>query len=124
MSAARVQAALKALNGFFSQFLPAYAEGCAPDGAALPYITYPLVVPDILGEATCTARVWYRADGYAAAAEVLDAIGAAIGPGRCLPAECGGALWIYRGSCFVQFMFTGDARLKCACVNVKIAAVM
>ena len=73
MSESRTAHVLRALHGFFSGFMPAYAEGCAPDGAACPYITYQMVAPDALGEAGFSARVWFRARGYADIAAAVDA---------------------------------------------------
>ena len=114
---------LEALGTFFGSFLPAYAEGCAPDGAALPYITYELTVPDALEESPLIARVWYQGRGYLEIAAALDAIGAAIGPGACLPAA-GGTVWLYKEARFVQFMpVEGDDRVKCACLSMKLAAI-
>ena len=121
MSKPRVTQALQALNDFFSAFLPAYAEGCAPDAAALPYITYRLAVPATLGEMPFYARVWHRAPGYEAVAAVLDDISAAIGPGCCLPTESGD-LWLYKQDPFLQFLPQPDPHLKCAYLNMKLSA--
>ena len=118
----RATRVLEALNGFFSTFLPAYAEGCAPDAAVLPYITYSLTVPDALGEASFYARVWFAGPGYREAAAVADAIDAAIGPGCCLPVE-GGAVWLYREERFLQFLpVAGDERVRCAYLGLKVVA--
>ena len=120
---ARATRVLRALHGFFNGFLDAYAEGCAPDGAALPYITYQMVVPEPLETAGCYARVWYRARGYGDIAGTLDAIGAAIGPGCRLEAQGGGAVWLYKAERFIQFMpVQGDGDLKCAYLSMRIAA--
>ncbi len=124
MSDRHVMHVLRALQDFFGGFLPAYAEGCAPDGAEPPYITYRLVVPDALGEAAFYARLWYRGRGYQEIAAMADAIGAAIGPGCALPTEGGGTVWIYREERFAQFLpLDGDARLKCCYLSMKLIAV-
>lgn len=124
MSGSRTADILKALHGFFSGFLPSYGEGYAPRGAALPYITYQMAVPDALGEAGFYARVWYGGRGYEAIAAMVDAIGGAIGPGCCLPTESGGAVWIYKDERFAQFMpMEGEPALKCAYLSMKLIAV-
>ena len=118
----RATRVLGALNDFFSGFLPAYAEGCAPDAAALPYITYPLTVPEPLGEASFYVRVWFSGAGFGEAAAVVDAIDAAIGPGCCLPVE-GGAVWLYKEEGFARFVpSAADERVKCAYLGLKVAA--
>ena len=123
MSEARTTNVLKALHGFFSGFLPSYGEGYAPYGAALPYITYQMVAPDALGAADFYARVWYRDRGYEDIAEMVDAIGGAIGPGCCIPTD-GGAVWLYKEERFAQFMpMEGEPTLKCAYLRMKLIAL-
>lgn len=119
---ARATKVLEALNGFFNHFLNAWAEGCAPDDAALPYITYQLVVPDALETVAMSAWVWYRDRSYGDIAGVLDDIGAAIGPGCRMGVE-GGAVWLYRDDKFIQFLpAKGDGELKCARLSLRVAA--
>ena len=115
-----VTQALQALNDFFAGFLPAYGEGCAPDAAPLPYITYRLAVPAALSEMPFYARVWYRGRGYQEIAALLDRISAAIGLGCCLPTP-EGVLWLYRQEPFIQFLPQADPYVKCAYLNMKLA---
>ncbi len=114
---------LKALHGFFSRFADAWAEGCAPDDAQFPYITYPLTVPGELETVTFYARIWYRSRQYEAVAALADAIDAAIGPGCRVPTEGGGAIWIYKGDRFMQTApVEKDPDLKCVYLSLALAA--
>ena len=122
MSETRNTTALRALHDFFGRFADAYAEGCVPDGAAFPCITYQPVVPDCLETVPFTARVWYRSRRYDAVAALLDAIDAAIGPGVKVPAG-DGAVWIYKAQRFAQFSpVREDPDLKCATLSLAVAA--
>ena len=113
---------LRALHSFFNRFADAWAEGCAPDDAVFPYITYAPTVPGELERVTFNARVWYRSRQYEAVAALVDAIDAAIGPGCRMPAG-GGAIWVYKGDRFMQLApVREDPDLKCALLSLALAA--
>lgn len=122
----RATQVVSALYDFFSGFgLDAYAEGSAPTGAAPPYITVQLIVPETLGETVgFYARVWYRSKLFETLDAKVDEIDAAIGPGAVVRTE-GGAIWIYKDDPFMQYMpFDGDDTLKCAYLRMKLSAVV
>ena len=120
---ARVSAILRALYGFFDRFMDAYAEGCVPQGAQLPYITYPLLAPEPLETESLRARVYYRSRRYAAIAAILDEMDAVIGAGLRIPTENGGGIWLYEDERFIEFdPGQRDADIKCATLSMKLAA--
>lgn len=116
--------AAEALQRFFGGFgLPAYPEGCAPQRAKPPYITYQVLLPDWRETAPFHARVWYRSASYAGVNAKCDEIGAAIGEGLSLPTDSG-ALYIGKGRVFCQHMSTaGDPDLKCNYLSLTLQAL-
>ena len=114
---------LKALHDFFNRFADAWPEGCAPDDAEFPYITYAPMAPGELDTVTFYARIWHRSREYGAVAALADAIDNAIGPGCRVPTENGGAIWIYKGERFAQLVpVREDPDLKCAYLSLALAA--
>ena len=124
MSNDRISKIVTALYTFFSGFtIPAYAEDSVPDGAALPYITYQIAVPEWENTVSLYARVWYRSASFAAISAKVGEIDAAIGPGAVVPFD-GGSIWIYKGTPFAQFMpQPGDLTLKCMYLNMSMQAI-
>ena len=114
-----------ALYNFFSSFgLPAFPEYSVPDEAQLPYITYQLIEPDWDDGGTFYARVWYRTTTYTAINAKLDQIKAAVGEAVSLPVESGGAVYLMKGTPFIQYMpMEGDDTLKVAYLNFNIQAI-
>ena len=120
---ARATEVMQALHVFFSRFADAWAEGCVPDDAAYPLITYPPTLPAALETVPSYARVWHRSRQYGDIAALVDAIDAAIGPGLRLPTAHGGAVWLYKGDKFMQFApVRDDPDLKCAYLSLSIAS--
>ena len=115
----------KALYQFFSGFgLDAYVEYSPPEDAQLPYITYQLIEPDWDDGGTFYARVWYRSTSYSAINTKVDQISAAIGEGASLPIDGGGAVYLSKGTPWVQYMpMEGDDTLKVAYLNFNIHAL-
>lgn len=113
-------AAIQKFMGGFG--IPAYAVSSVPDDAEMPYITYTLVTDAFTGsETNMTVDIWYYGDGErdpnAKAQEVSDAIG--LG-GKILPCD-GGAIWIKRGSPFIQTVpDSTDDKVKRRHVNLAL----
>ena len=104
----------RALYSFFSGFgIPAYVENTVPDGAELPYITYELLKPDRLSQASFTARIWYRDTSFAAITAKADAIRRVIEGGHSIPTS-DGALRIWPDNTFLQFQPPDEPELKIA----------
>lgn len=120
----RISNIVTALYTFFSGFgLDAYPEDTVPDDAKLPYITYQISVPEWENGVTLYARVWYRSNSFAGISAKVGEIDAAIGAGAVVPMEQG-AIWIYKGSPFAQFMpYEGDPTLKCMYLNMGMQAI-
>ena len=116
--------AAAALHTFFGSFgIPDYLEDTVPDDATFPYITHQLVQPEWSGSAPFYARVWYRSLSISGLCAKVDEIAAAIGPGAVVPFD-GGAIWIYKGTPFAQFMpQPGDLTLKCMYLNMSMQAI-
>ena len=114
-----------ALYRFFSSFgLPAFPEYSVPDEAQLPYITYQLIEPDWDDGGTFYARVWYRTTTYTAINAKLDQIKAAVGEAVSLPFDSCGAVYLMKGTPFIQYMpMEGDDTLKVAYLNFNIQAI-
>lgn len=118
----------KALYQFFNGFgLPAFVENNVPDEfpndegllqpVKPPYITYQLIEPDSLNEASFYARIWYYDTSFAAIAAKADEIRRAVGRGYSVPID-GGVLWIWRDSNFLQFQPADEPTLKIAYLSL------
>ena len=94
-----------AIYQFWNSFgLTAYEENSVPDEAAFPYITYQLVTDSFGREATSTASIWYRSEGWTAINAKAEEISQTIGRGgKIVPCD-GGAIWLKRGQPFAQSM--------------------
>lgn len=110
----------RALYTFFSGFgIPAYVENTVPDWAELPYITYELVRPDRLRQASFRARIWYRDTSFTAITAKADAIRREIEGGYSLP-TADGALRIWPEDNFLQFQPPDEPELKIAYLSMII----
>ena len=120
----RISKIVTALYTFFSSFgLDAYPENTVPDDATLPYITYQIAVPEWESPVSLYARVWYRSTSFEGISAKVGQIDAAIGPGAVIPFE-DGAIWIYRGTQFAQYMpMDGDPNLKFMYLNMSVQAI-
>lgn len=116
------QAALQSwLQGFG---MNAYAEGCVPEDAALPYITWSAVFPAFgEGEGNITVNVWRRTTSEARANADADEIGAALGLGGVMLTCRGGALWLKRGQPFAQPAASGDPAVKRRYLNIAVESI-
>ena len=94
-----------AIYQFWNSFgLTAYEENTVPDDAAFPYITYQLVTDSFGREATSTASIWYRSEGWTDINAKKEEISQTIGRGgKVVPCD-GGAIWLKRGQPFAQSM--------------------
>lgn len=108
----------RALYAFFGGFgLPAYVENTVPDEAALPYITYELLRPDRLSQASFRARIWYRDTSFAAITAKADEIRRVIEGGHSIP-TADGALRIWPDTTFLQFQPPDEPELKIAYLSM------
>lgn len=92
-----------AVQDFLSGFgMPAYATASVPGGAAFPYISYDLVIPDYGEVAAMTVNVWYRTTSESEPNAKVREIGRAIGHGGVI-LECDdGVVWLTKGSPWAQ----------------------
>ena len=113
-----------AIYDFLSSFgIPAYAATSVPDGAAYPYLTYELVVPEWgEGEVTMTASLWFYGESEAPANAKAEEIRKAIGLGGVFLLYDGGAVWVKRGSPFCQSMGGEDDKIKRRYLNIDLEA--
>ena len=109
-----------ALNAYFSSFgLPAYTTESLPKDAALPYLTYPLNVPEWREKATFYVQIWFRTRSNAPVLAKADEILQDIGEGKILQTE-NGTVVIWPESPAVQLLVDGDTRS--AYINLSINA--
>lgn len=124
-----------AIHSFFSGFgLNAFPEYYVPDyypnsngelePVNPPYITYQLIEPAWDDGGTFYARIWYKSTTYTEINAKVDEIKAAVDEGISIPIESGGAVYLSRGTPFVQYMpMEGDDTLKVAYLNFNIQAI-
>lgn len=99
----------EALYGFWASFgLSAYEEGSVPEGAAFPYITYPLSVGDWGAVVPLTADLWYRTTALGNINDKTGEIAGRIGLGGVKLYCSGGHIHLYCGSPWAQLMEDPD----------------
>lgn len=115
-----MKAAAAALKTYFGSFgIPAYTTESVPDNVELPYLTYPLNIPEWNDKNSFYAQVWYRSKSNAAVLAKADEILQDIGAGKILPAGTG-YIAIWPETPAIQLMVDGDNRS--AYLNLSINA--
>ena len=108
------------LKTFFSSFdIPAYTLDSVPENVELPYITYPLVEPELSEQANFYCQVWYRKNNLGALLTKADQIMAAIGTEKKIPMT-GGYLVIYPST--PQMQTLTDEYSQSVYINLAINA--
>lgn len=97
-----------AIQKFWESFgLTAYEESSVPtgeDAPKFPYITYGLVTDSFGSETVLNGSLWYRSDSWVPINAKSEEISKYIGRGgKTLPCD-DGAIWIKRGTPFIQSM--------------------
>lgn len=110
----------QALQSFFSSFdWPAFDENTVPDDAVLPYITYEVMLDNLGAPVYFSASLWDRSSKWttidAKTREITDRIGRS---GITLPYD-GGAIWLIRGSPFIQRMADDDDMIRRILLNLQ-----
>lgn len=93
-----------ALHAFLSGMgMPAYPRAAVPDGAELPYLTYPLTVGYWDGgEVNIPITMWFRTTSEAIPNAAVRHVKEVVPRGGVVVPCDGGALWVKRGSPFAQ----------------------
>lgn len=100
-----------ALHAFLSGMgMTAYPQAAVPDGAELPYLTYPLAVGDWNhGEVNIPITMWFRTTSEAVPNAAVRVVKEAVPIGGTIVPCDGGMLWVKRGSPFAQALLVeGD----------------
>lgn len=94
----------QALHSFWSGFsLKVYDETSVPDNATLPYITYEVSGGSFDDTLFQTASLWYRSSSWTGIQTKEQQISEFIGGGHIVCYD-GGAMWIRKGSPWMQRM--------------------
>lgn len=114
-----------AIYDFMSSFyIPAYPSAAVPDNAAMPYITYTLVIGDFDNPVSMSANVWYRTESEAAInAKVREISKALSNGGRKLyydDDECTRAVWLTKGTPWAQAVDDEDNTVKRRYLNIEL----
>ena len=109
-----------ALKSYLSGFgIPAYTIESVPTDVQLPYLTYPLNVPEWREKATFYIQIWYRTRSNTPVLTKADEILADIGEGKIIQAEDGYVV-IWPDTPAIQLIVDGDTRS--AYLNLTINA--
>lgn len=111
----------QALDAFWNGFgLTAYDENTVPDDAALPYITYNVLLGDWDSYTVMlNASLWYRSDKWVDISRKATEISGAIGYGGVLLTTDDGRVWLKRGSPFAQRMSDPDDSIRRILLTVE-----
>jgi hypothetical protein len=101
-----------AIHSFLSGFgLTAYEVNSVPKDAEMPYLTYDPVIDYWQNETALQVNLWYRTTSNAVPNAKAKEIGDALNGGKLLHCD-NGAIWVKRGTPFVQSMADqNDARM-------------
>ena len=112
------------LHAFLSGLgMSAYPQAAVPDGAELPYLTYPLTVGDWdEGEVNIPITMWFRTTSEAIPNAAVRTVKEAVPRGGVMVPCDGGVLWVKRGSPFAQALLVeGDEEgMKRRYVNLDV----
>lgn len=109
-----------ALNAYFSSFgIPAYTTESVPPDVQLPYLTYPLNIPEWREKATFYVQIWYRSRSNEQILTKADQILLDIGEGKILQTD-NGTVVIWPDTPAVQLLVDGD--IRSAYLNLSINA--
>lgn len=93
------------LHRFWSSFgIPAYDERTINPDARMPYITYEAASGYFDDSLSLSASLWYHDTDWTDITLKGDEIGRSIGRGGIMRPYEGGAMWVTRGSPFIQRM--------------------
>lgn len=112
-----------ALLNFFKGFgIDAYPDTSVPEDASFPYLTYSPIFDSYRGEEIfIPVNLWYRTTSEKTPNDKAQEISKFIGMGGRIVLCDEGALWIKRGSPFVQSMVAGDDNtLKRRYINITV----
>lgn len=100
--------AQQAFTEFLAAFgLPVYGNESVPDGASFPYMTYAWTGTDFWGgTASLEVDVWYRGPSESEPNRMVATMSKTLGGGKMIACD-GGAMWLRKGSPFVQSL--GDS---------------
>ena len=108
----------QAIQNFYSQFLTAYDELSVPDGAVLPYITYPLSVGQIDDIITVNPSIWYEGKSWTnitqKASQIMDGI-----DGHYINYD-DGAILLYAGTPKYQRVDSGADNIRRIVLNIQM----
>lgn len=110
-----------AIYEFLSSFgIPAYAASGTPDQAQMPYITYNLIIGDMLSPVSMEVDVWYKTDSEAVInAKVRDIEAAIKDGGKMLSYDTGG-VWVTKGTPWCQSVTDEDNSVKRRYLNMDL----
>lgn len=110
----------RALNSWLSEFAPAYAAGSVPDDAELPYMTYQAAWAGFGERVSVPVTLWCGTSSEAKANEMAGLLGIALGMGGDIVKCDEGAIWIMRGTPFIQSSVSIGPNMKARYINLEI----
>lgn len=112
---------IQAYTNFWNSFnLTAYDEGCVPDKANLPYITFNIGEDDFNYPVSLTASIWYRSSNWVDITNKADEISDKISRGGTVVNYDDGALWIKKGTPFMQRVKDPDDSIRRIFMNIDV----
>lgn len=112
---------MQAYYNLWAQFgLPAYDEQSVPDGAALPYITYQVILDDLDSTVIPNASLWYKDTSWEAIDKKMIEITGVISTIKPLKLD-NGFMYVKKGTPWAQRMTDdSDDTIKRYIINLEV----
>lgn len=114
----------QAFHDFLNNFLPSYEENSVPIDAALPYLTYMYAESDFDDSVSLQFSIWYKDTSWKKINEMAQYISASIGYGGKYIRCDEGAIWITKGTPFIQNVADTDEMIKRKLFNITAEFVL
>lgn len=112
-----------AMHQFWSSFsIPAYEESTAPDGAALPYITYNLSTASGIDDNSVymSGNIWYKSMSWTDITAKANQISEHLKNGGVIKVD-NGYLWIRKGTPFaIRMEEPSDETIRRININIEV----
>jgi hypothetical protein len=101
----------EALYAFFNQVMQSYPSAAVPDSVDYPYLTYDLATGSFGDvDTNITVNIWDYTDSEAEINALARKVGEAIPRGGVMVRCEGGAMWLKRGTPWMQAVVNEDNR--------------
>lgn len=109
-----------AINEYFNKFITAYPSTAVPEDASYPYMTYEYATDDFDHPVSITVQAYFHTESEAIPNAFADELADDIGRGGVVIPYDGGAVWMTKGTPFVNSLSEQDNTFKRRIFNITL----